>query len=96
MMWGNDAWSATGTTTMGLVMLAFALVAVGLTVWVVRSLSDRTRHPRLAAGRWPSRPSAYEAAEQVLARRFAAGEIDEAQFDRARDALHHDRPADRS
>ncbi|MDQ2756334.1 MAG: hypothetical protein M3Y71_07185 [Actinomycetota bacterium] len=93
MMWGQDSWNASGSMMTGLAMIALAVVAVGLSVWVVRSRGGYGRHPRLAGGRWPTRPSAYAAAEQVLARRFAAGEIDEAQFDRARDALHRERPA---
>ena len=94
MMWWHDRWSSSGATMMGVAMLAFVLVAAGLTVWVVRGLADSGRHPRLAGSHRLTRPSAYYAAEQVLAGRFAAGDIDEAQFERARAALYRDHPTD--
>ena len=50
-------------------------------------------HGRTSAPVYATPDTAYDAAEQLLARRFAAGEVDEAQFDLARAALRRDRPA---
>lgn len=94
MWWGNDGWGASGTTTamMVVMMLVGIAAAVVLTLWVVRRLGSGTDRPDVA-GRPDRRPStSYDAAESELARRFAAGEIDEAQFDRTRAVLHRDRP----
>lgn len=57
--------------------LAVLLLAVAGTIWLVR----RTETPS-ASGHAP-----VETAEELLRRRYAAGEIDEDEYDRRRDRL---------
>jgi len=62
-----------------LMMMGFMVVFWGLIAWVVVTLvreQSRTRHP-------PQSRSAQE----ILAERFARGEIDEDEYARRRDAL---------
>jgi len=86
MWWSNGGWGLGTWLAMGLVMVIFWAAVISLVVWVVRVVS--TGHPALLRRREPGR------AEQELAERYARGEIDEAQFTRARSILHADVTAD--
>jgi putative membrane protein len=80
MMWhhsGGGDWVA-----MSVVMVAFVGILVATVGWLLQSLrrgSDR-------AGAAP--PPSWDRADDVLAERFARGEIDESEFTRSRDLLH--------
>ncbi len=72
MMWGMQAWSWWGWLAMGVGMLVFW----GLVIWAIAAIfrgSDWT---------W-RRPDP----ERILAERFAAGEIDEDEYQRRLDTL---------
>jgi uncharacterized membrane protein len=59
----------------GVVMLAFLVAVVLLAVWAVRSV-------------WPVRhQEERESALEILKRRYAAGEISQAEYEQARRAL---------
>jgi putative membrane protein len=75
MMWGMQAWSWWGWLAMSLGMVAFW----GLIVWAVVALF------RGWGGTWPrtERPDP----EQILAERFAAGQIDEEEYRRRLETL---------
>ena len=76
--WGTGAW-----VLMSLSMLVFWGGLIAVAVWVVHSLrADRTPPP-------PPRPASTTThADDVLAERFARGEIDEEEFTRRRRVLH--------
>jgi putative membrane protein len=68
MMWGMQAWSWWGWLAMSVGMISFW----GLVIWAIVAIfrgSDWTR-------RHPDRPDP----ERILAERFAAGEIDEDEY----------------
>ena len=73
MMWGMQAWSWWGWLAMSVGMIAFW----GLVIWAIVAIyrgSDSTwRHTDR-----PDRPDP----ERILAERFAAGEIDEDEYQR--------------
>lgn len=83
MMW-NDSWSTGQWLWMSLMMVLVVAVAVALTVWVVRELG--TARSRGATSQTPPTP------EEILAERFARGEIDEEEFTRRTGLLHQPRP----
>lgn len=64
-----------GWLMMGFTFLVFWGAVIALVVWLVRSTST--------SGTRPSAP-----ADEVLAERFARGEIDEEEYRRRRDVLH--------
>jgi putative membrane protein len=68
MMWGWHGWSGWGWLAMSLAMVAFWGLIVWAVVAVVRGLGGGWRRPE---GRDP---------EQILAKRYAAGEIDEQEY----------------
>lgn len=74
----DGSWGVGGWIAMSLMMLVFWGVPIALVVWLIRS----SFHPRQAAGA-PPRSSA----EQVLAERYARGEIDEEEFTRRSEVL---------
>jgi len=79
MMWGWQAWSWWGW----LAMVAGMVVFWGLVIWAVAAIfrgSDWT-------WRRPDRPDP----EQILAERFAAGEIDEDEYQRRLQTLRASR-----
>lgn len=80
MMWWNQMGTDGGQwLAMSLTMLVAWSLPIALVVWLVR---------RGGGGRLPTRsPLAPDRAEDLLAQRFARGEIDEAQFTRARIVL---------
>jgi putative membrane protein len=77
MMSGSGGW---GSWTMYLGMIVFWAGVVALVVWGVRALSGST------AGQASSQasPVPRESATEVLKRRYAAGEIDAAEFEQKR------------
>jgi putative membrane protein len=83
MMWWDDGgWGAGQWLLMTMTMLIFwgGLIAFG--VWAVRSFTVR---PSVA----PPPPAAVTSrADEVLADRYARGEIDEAEYARRREVLH--------
>lgn len=80
MMWWNQMGMNGGQwVAMSLTMLVAWSLPIALVVWLVR---------RGGGGRLPTgSPHAPDRAEDLLAQRFARGEIDEAQFTRARIVL---------
>jgi len=82
MMWWDDGWWGIGMWfLMGVMMVAIWGGLTVLLVWLVHnSQTDRN------AGQSPAFPAS--SAEQILAERFARGEIDEDEFKRRRAVLH--------
>lgn len=72
MMWWHGSWSWGAWLAMTLTMLVFW----GLVIWAVVAVGRG-----LAAGRSPR-------AEEILAERFARGEIDEEEYQRRTHLLH--------
>lgn len=68
MMWWYHGWGWGGWLAMSLMMLAFWGAVVGLIVWLIRTNSRQDKAPP------PQR------AEDMLAERFARGEIDAAEY----------------
>lgn len=87
-----------GTAWPMLFMAGFWLVVVGLVVFaVVRLLPGRAAPPAPPArphAPWPPQPAA-ETPEEILDRRFARGEIDEATYRAQREVLASTRGAPR-
>lgn len=82
MMWWDDGgWGASGWILMSLMMVAFWGGLIALVVWLVQNVRSDT-NPGLSAG------SPNDRADEVMAERFARGEIDEDEFQRRRDLLH--------
>lgn len=66
-------------------MTVFWVALLALIVWVVARTFRSGEHDRRAGG--SADPLWQETSEQVLDRRFAAGEIDEATYHRMRETL---------
>jgi putative membrane protein len=81
MWWGHGDWGWGGWLVMSLTMIVFWGLIIWAVITVVRALGTGT-------------PRRYEAPEDILADRFARGEIDEAEYWRRRDALRGTRPRD--
>jgi uncharacterized membrane protein len=77
MMWDNDG-GAGWWIAMWLMMVVFWALVAATVVWVVSSLRSGARRDA-------------ETPEATLARRLAAGEIDEAQYRSLRQTLHDTR-----
>lgn len=88
MMWGNGDWGGgTGVAMMMVMMVLFWAVVVAVGIWAVRAVrTGRVALPG-AAGIASTAGSGTPRAEQLLAERFARGEIDEAQFRRSQTVL---------
>ncbi len=69
MMWWDHGWGWGDWLGMSMMMLAFWGAVIGFIVWLIRTNSSRQNAPPP-----PAR------AEDVLAERFARGEIDEAEY----------------
>ena len=80
MMDGDGSWGVGGWLAMSLMMVVVWGLPIALVVWAVRSSFHRDQ----PSVKQPPRPDA----EQVLAERFARGEIDEAEFAHRRTVLH--------
>ncbi len=75
--WGWEAWLG-----MGLMMLLFWVLLVVAVFLLLRWFKSET--PGASGGPRPS----HDAAEKLLAERFARGEIDEEEYRRRRGVLH--------
>jgi putative membrane protein len=80
MGYDNANWDAADWLAMSLMMLLFWGLLTGLVVWAVRNLrtGGESVPPRDESGR----------ADEILAERYARGEIDEVEFQRRRGLLH--------
>ena len=83
MMDWNDGWGVGSWIVMSLMMVLFWGGLIALVVFLVRA-NTHQRHPTTKG---PPEPDA----DQLLADRYARGEIDEAEFTRRRDVLNTDR-----
>ena len=82
MWWNHGAWGAGDWLSMSVMMLAFWALVIALIVWLVRG----SRNGSGGEGNLTSSP--MQRADEVLAERFAGGEIDEEEFTRRRESLH--------
>ncbi len=82
MWWNHGGWGADDWLAMSLMMVVFWGVLIALVVGLVRISRERTA-PRSTGHQGQAR-----GADEVLAERFARGEIDEAEFSRSRAILH--------
>ncbi len=80
MWWGDGSWGPGSWVAMVLMMVVAVVAVAALGVWAVRNLGSGRALPA-------QRPDSSRA-EAELAERFGRGEIDEAQFTRARRSLH--------
>jgi len=80
MGYDHANWGATEWLAMSLMMLLFRGLLIGLVVWAVRNLrtEGESVQPRDGSGR----------ADEILAERYASGDMDEAEFRRRRGLLH--------
>lgn len=81
MWWDHNDWGFGNWLAMGLTMLIFWSLVIGLIVWAVRSVSS---NPAGSAGDRLREASPAD----VLAARFARGDISEDEFTRRRALLH--------
>ncbi len=88
MWWNHGAWGAGDWFAMSLMMIVFWGLLIALIVWLVRS-SSRSSHNSTAG---PGTRSVTPRADEVLAERFAHGDIDADEFGRRRELLHDDPP----
>jgi putative membrane protein len=86
MWWSDGGWGSGWWLLMSLMMVAFWGALIAVAVWAIRTFS--TEKPRPSAG-VPS--AATDHAAEVLAERFARGEIEEDEFARRRAVLHQTR-----
>lgn len=88
MGWNDDGgWATSGAAylLMALGMLLFWGLIIAAVVWAVRQPQRQAQQrDRVAGGMVP----AHRSAQQVLAERFARGEIDETEFTTRLAALH--------
>lgn len=75
----DGSWGFAGWLMMTLMMLLVWGVPVGLVVWLIRSNFNRDHATRA--------PQPGTDADQMLAERYARGEIDEEEFRRRREVL---------
>ncbi|KIE23812.1 hypothetical protein LK08_28115 [Streptomyces sp. MUSC 125] len=95
MMWYNDGWGWGGWFVMTVLMVLFWAVLIGGVVALVRYFSG-TRHHQQPGPQWPSGESRDgggqdRRAENLLAERFARGEIDEDEYKRRLTTLREHR-----
>ena len=77
MMWYSDpGWGGWVVMTLLMLLLWGALIFGGIALWRATSRAGREE-----------RPASYRSAEQLLAERFARGEIDEDEYARRRESL---------
>lgn len=87
MMGWNDGWGAGGWIAMSLMMVVFWGGLIALVVWLVRSSQHQHGYQDQHLANHPVDPT--QRGEELLAERFARGEIDEEEFTRRRELLHH-------
>jgi putative membrane protein len=85
MWWNHGGWGAGDWLAMGFMMVIFWGLVIALVVWLVRSA-------RSGRGNDAGSGISTQGADELLAQRFARGEIDEQQFAQRRAALHPDVP----
>lgn len=74
--WMSGAWAGLGWL-LGLLVVLLVLAVVGATVWLVVRTAAAPEHP----GRGPARPPAGGTSPRdILAERYARGEIDTAEY----------------
>jgi len=81
MWWDHGGWGAGEWVAMSLMMVVFWGALVALVVWLVRSSRDESDR---TTGGQTTTPNA----DELLAERFARGEIDAEEFTRNRQLLH--------
>jgi putative membrane protein len=84
-MWGGNGWDWGGWIMMTIVMVLFLAVVITAIVLAIRYLGGSHHTTAGPPSYGPSRP------EEVLAGRFARGEIDEDEFRRRMTALREHR-----
>lgn len=82
-MTGGMGWWA--LPMLAAMLAGFALVAMGV-IWIYRQLSDRPTHTRTMA---TTAPTELDPAQQQLRTRYAAGDIDDDEYERRLSALTH-------
>ena len=83
MFWNDSSWGVGAWVGMSLMMIVFWGGLIALTVWLVRSYrSDADKSPVQGA---------TSHADELLAERFARGDIDEDEFQRRRSAIQSTR-----
>ena len=87
MWWNHGAWGAGDWVAMSFMMIVFWGVLAALVVWLVRS-SRNGRDSTAGLGVRSVAPRA----DEVLAARFARGDIDADEFGRRRVLLHDNPP----
>lgn len=81
MMWsGHGGWGAGEWLAMSLMMILFWGAVIALVVWLVHAVRSGRRVDAVT----PSKPPA----DDVLAERYARGEIDDEEYTRRRRVLH--------
>ena len=83
-MYNDVSWTAGQWVVMMLMMLIFWGGLAALVVWLMRNILARDRVPTTPV----QPPAPLRGADDLLAERFARGEIDEEEFARRRQALH--------
>ena len=82
MWWNHGGWDAGDWLAMIFMMVVFWGLLIAAVVWLVHSFrSDRAHAQRPA-------DTPAQAADELLAGRFARGEIDEDEYTRRREVLH--------
>lgn len=90
MWWNHGAWGAGDWFAMSLMMIVFWGLLIALVGWLVRS--SRNSHNSHNSHNGMGTRSVTPRANEVLAERFARGEIDADEFGRRRALLHGDPP----
>lgn len=86
LWWNHGGWDAGDWLAMSFMMVVFWGLLFGLVAWLIRGARDRSSVSTGERGQ-------VARADEVLAERFARGEIDENEFTRSRAVL---RSSDRS
>jgi putative membrane protein len=82
MMWDDGGWGPGEWILMSVMMVVFWGGLIALVVWLVRSVGVNQHAAQTST-------SSTARADQVLAERFARGEIDEAEYKRHHDLIHN-------
>lgn len=81
MMWsGHGGWGTGEWIAMSLMMILFSGAVIALVVWLVHSVRSDRRADSVTPSKSP--------ADDVLAERYARGEIDDEEYTRRRRVLH--------
>jgi putative membrane protein len=86
MMGWTDGWGVGSWIGMSLMMLVFWGGLIALVVWLIRS--SQHQHDRQDQHPVNHLVDPTQRGDELLAERFARGEIDEDEFTRRRDLLH--------